>query len=158
MIPSFKLFKESRNLNEGSDAFKKWKRKNVTIRGMAEVGVENGGSQMLGAGLYTAALSNKDLSKKFGKVYFVVNSIPKNPKIFDTLNSWEIWSQRNLFFKNFKDRREFEKNTTIEKEMQKLGYDGVIIKGREMVNYTPKDVLYFEDDRELENYFDSIIA
>ena len=46
----------------------KWKRKNVSFRGMGEVGVENGGSAALGAGLYTAALSNKRMAREYGTV------------------------------------------------------------------------------------------
>lgn len=37
--------------------------------------------------------------------------------------------------------------------MLKLGYDGIIIKGREMVNYKPKDILYFKNEDELKNWF-----
>ena len=34
----------------------KWKRKNVTIRGMQDMGKENGGMGRFGRGLYTASI------------------------------------------------------------------------------------------------------
>ena len=40
-----------------------WKRKNVTIRGVKQIGEENNAGAMLGRGLYTAFLSNKSLAK-----------------------------------------------------------------------------------------------
>jgi len=52
----------------------------------------------------------------------------------------------------------FEENTTIEDEMQKLGYDGLVIKGREMVNYNPPDdVKYFETERQLMMYYEDFV-
>jgi len=154
-------------IKENSRAdYLKWKRKNVTLRGMSDIGQENGGSAILGRGLYTAFLSNKSMAKGYGDVYFVVNAIPKNPKIFNTLNDWEIWFYNNLVYsysklkgKSFPDKRDFFESTTIENELQKLGYDGVVIKGREMVNYAPPDnVLYFRTEYELENYYNTVIA
>lgn len=150
------------SLNEAFDSeYKSWKRKNVTIRGVKEMGQENNAGAMLGAGLYTAALSNKSLAREYGKVYFVVGAIPKKPKVFNTLNEWEIWFYNTLvaqFSKekgsNFPDKRIFNSSTTIEKEMQKLGYDGIIIKGREMVNFSPGEVLYFSNENELFDYYD----
>ena len=56
----------------------RWKRQNVTIRGIQELGKENNGMASFGQGLYTAALSNKELARKYGKVYFVVGAIPKH--------------------------------------------------------------------------------
>lgn len=152
-------------LKEAFDSdYKSWKRKNVTIRGVREMGQENNAGAMLGSGLYTAALSNRDLAKKYGKVYFVVGAIPKNPKVFNTLNDWEIWFYNTLVYqfskakgKEFPDKRDFNAETTIESEMQKLGYDGIIIKGREMVNFTPGDVLYFENENQLSDYYDDNI-
>ena len=47
----------------------------------------------------------------------------------------------------------FNDNTTIEDAVQELGYDGICIKGREMVNFKPKDVKYFETEEELKDYF-----
>lgn len=141
-----------------------WKRKNVTIRGVSNgVGDENGAGAMLGLGLYTAFLSNKQLAKKYGKVYFVVNAIPKNPKIFNTLNDWETWFYNTLVFKfskeqgkEYPDKRDFYTHTTIEAEMQKLGYDGIVIKGREMVNFIPKDVMYFDNEIQLMDYYENL--
>jgi len=143
----------------------KWKRNNVSYRGMREKGIENGGSAILGNGLYSAALSNKSMAKGYGKLYFVVNAIPKNPLKFQSLNSWEIWFYNNLVYayskakgKEFPDKRDFNANTTIEDEIQKLGYDGVIISGREIVNYKPENVLYFETEDEVKNYYNSNIT
>ena len=151
-------------LYENFSDYRNWKRNNVTLRGISGNLDEpngNGRSGMLGDGLYTAPLSYKALAKQYGEVYFVVNGKPKNPKIFQNLNSWEIWFQTVLVSKYspealYPDIREFNKNTTIAKEMIKLGFDGVMIKGREMVNYTPKDVIYFKTEKELENYYINI--
>lgn len=91
--------------NEAYDSqYKSWKRKNVTIRGVKEVGEENNSGAMLGRGLYTAALSNRELAKQYGTVYFVVGAIPKNPKVFNSLNEWEIWFYNNLVFKYSKEK------------------------------------------------------
>ena len=146
-------------INEGSDpGFLKWKRKNVTIRGMKETGKENGAGAAFGDGLYTAFLSNKALAKQYGEVSYVLNAIPKKPKVVDNWNSAEIFIQNlvNDYCKeNGKkyDTTYFYKNTTIAKEMLKRGLDGLVIKGREMVNYKPEDVKYFNNDWSLENYY-----
>lgn len=141
--------------------YKKWKRQNVTLRGMREVGQENEAGAMLGRGLYSAALSNRSLAKEYGTVHFAVNARPKNPKKFNTLNDWEIWFYNNLVYnyskakgKEFPDKRDFNASTTIEKEMQKLGYDGIEIVGREMVNFKPSDVVYFRTEDELRDYYE----
>lgn len=143
-------------------AYLRWKRKNVSYRGVNEDAPRedgtNGGGALLGRGLYTAALSNKKMSRQYGTVYFVINAVPKNPKVLNTLNDWEIWAQDNLFTKyskdRFPDRRKFDENTTIEAEMQKMGYDGVIIIGREMVNYDPPgNVTYCRDESQVEAYW-----
>lgn len=138
----------------------KWKRENVSFRGMQETGVQNGGSAMLGRGLYSAALSNKSMAKGYGKLHFAVNAIPKKPIKFKSLNDWEIWFYNTLVFnyskalgKEFPDKRDFNAKTTIEAEIQKMGYDGVIIIGREYVNYKPENVLYFNDEKELKDYY-----
>ncbi len=144
----------------------KWKRKNVTIRGVKEAGEENGGGDMLGKGLYTAALSNKDLAKQYGKIYFVVGAKPKTPKVFNTLNQWELWFYNTLVYayskkkgKEYPDKRDFNSSTTIEKELLKLGYDGIEITGREMVNFTPSnDIRYFSNEYELEDYYETYIS
>jgi hypothetical protein len=143
----------------------KWKRKNVTIRGVKNVGEENNAGAMLGRGLYSAFLSNKSLAKDYGNVYFVLGAIPKKPKVFNTLNDWQIWFYNTLVHKyskengkEYPDKRDFNANTTIEDEMLKLGYDGIVIKGREMVNFTPKEneISYFKNENELKNYYFSI--
>lgn len=141
-----------------------WKRRNVTYRGMKEIGQPNSTSSgVLGRGLYVTPPSNKSMSKQYGTVYLAVNGRPKHPKVFNTVNQWEIWSQNYLFYpyskalgKNYPDRRDFDQHTTIEDAMQKLGYDGIEIKGREMVNYKPENVMFFRTERELMVYFDSL--
>ncbi len=143
----------------------KWKRKNVTIRGVAEIGEENNAGAMLGRGLYTASLSNKQMAKQYGDIYFVLNGKPKNPKVFNTLNEWEIWFYNTLVYnysrkngKDYPDRRDFDKNATIEGEVIKMGYDGIEIKGREMVNFTPPDnVIYFKNEIQLYNYWETVV-
>jgi hypothetical protein len=43
--------------------------------------------------------------------------------------------------------------------MMRLGYDGLVIQGREMVNYDPpEDVLYFETENELIGYYEDVIS
>lgn len=134
--------------------YKRWKRKNVTIRGMREIGQENNSGAMLGRGLYSASLSNRALAKQYGKVYFVLNARPKNPKQFRDLNQWEIWFQQNLLKPFNFSRRKFEAATTIEAEMLKLGYDGIEIVGREMVNFNPpENIMYFSSEDELRAYY-----
>ena len=125
-----------------------WKRKNVTVRGIADNRNEdNNGLARFGQGLYTAALSNISMARKYGKLYYVVNAIPKTPKIFNDTNLAEIWLQGNI------------RGDSISKEMLEMGYDGLIVKGREMVNYAPPDdVLYFENERGLEMYYDNQVA
>ena len=39
--------------------------------------------------------------------------------------------------------------------MLKFGYDGLIIKGRELVNYKPEDIQYFKSEDELKEYFEN---
>lgn len=138
--------------------YKKWKRANVTIRGMQELGQHNGvGSITLGAGLYSAALGNREMASKYGKVHFAVNAKPKHPLVFDSINRWEIWEQQFVYKTlGFTDMRDFGKVSSIEKELMKLGYDGVIIKGREMVNYTPENVMYFQNERQLMDYYENL--
>jgi len=158
-----KVFSTNESFNQSE--YLKWKRKNVTIRGMQEAGVENGGSAILGRGLYSAALSNNSMAKGYGTVHFVVNAIPKKPIIFNTLNDWEIWFYNTLVFgyskalgKDYPDKRDFNAKTTIEDEVQKLGYDGVIVKGREMVNYKPENVMYFKNENQLQDYYRYVIV
>ena len=155
----------SNNINEDDNHvnYLKWKRQNVTIRGMQEMGKENNGMASFGQGLYTAALGNKELARKYGKVYFVVGAIPKHPKIVNTWNDAEIFVQNvvMLYGKEngiddyFDAKRDFDTETNVRDQMLKLGYDGLVIKGREMVNYTPDDnIRYFNNENELINYFE----
>lgn len=140
------LIKETKVFNNAQ--FKQWKRKNVTLRGIADnadnFGVEgNNNGAMLGKGLYIAYLSNKALAKQYGKVAYLVNAKPLNPKKFQYLNDFEVFTQK------------FPKGSELEVEFQKLGYDGVDIVGREIVNYKPNEenIIYFYSDRQLENHF-----
>ena len=155
-----------KSINEFNSTFNKteylsWKRKNVTIRGMKDSSQPNNAGNMLGKGLYTTFLSNKSMTKQYGDTYFVVNAYPKKPKVFNTLNEWEIWFQNNLVFKyskklgkEYPDIRDFNNSTSIEEEMMNLGYDGIIIKGREIVNFKPSDdVKYYKTENELINHY-----
>lgn len=153
-------------VEESRQDYLRWKRKNVSLRGLREENqTENGGMAMLGQGLYTAYLSNRQLAREYGKVYFVLNGVPKKPIVFNTLNDWEIWSYNTLIY-NWCIKNGFEpssntfyKHTNLRDEIMKLGYDGVAIKGREMVNYTPPDnVIYFENEYQLENYYDHVVG
>jgi len=151
------VFTEEFNKND----YLKWKRKNVTYRGIKSFGKDNEVYGSFGKGLYTAPLSNKAMAKTYGDLYFVVNAIPKKPKIVNSLNDAEIVRQglvANFCKKNNVDYNLsfFEKNTSMDKEMLKLGFDGLIIKGREMVHYNPKDILYFKTEEELINYYNSV--
>jgi hypothetical protein len=150
-----------KSLNESFEVYSKWKRKNVTLRGIKELGKENEVYGSYGKGLYTVPLSNKGMAKQYGDVYFIVNAIPKTPKVVDSLNNAEIFRQNlvNNFCKKHGKNYSltfFEENTSIKDEMLKLGYDGLIIKGREMVNYTPQDIKYFKTEYELERYYESL--
>lgn len=140
----------------------KWKRKNVTLRGVKESGKENSAGARFGSGLYTAFLSNKKMAKGYGKVYFVLNAIPKHPKVVQDANMAEIFLQQLI--NNWSKERgmsynpdKFFKETDIRSEMLRNGYDGLVIRGREMVNYDPPDnVVYFEHEYQLRNYYDTI--
>ena len=149
-------------LNENNLTYQRWKRKNITLRGMREAGVDNGVYPTFGKGLYTTPLSNKAMAKQYGEVFFVLNGIPKNPKVVNTLNDAEIMVQKlvNNFctMHNQKySRIFFDENTTVEDEMLKLGYDGLIIKGREMVNYKPDNIKYFRTEIGLQDYFERLV-
>ena len=149
-------------LFENINDYSKWKRKNVTLRGMKSIGVDNGVWGSFGRGLYTVPLGNKSMAKEYGDVYFVVNAIPKNPKVVNGMNNAELWRQ-DLVEKFCKAHGVdysvgfFEKHTSIEKEMLKLRYDGFVIKGREMVNYAPENIKYFRTEDDLKNHFESEI-
>ena len=142
----------------------RWKRKNVTIRGVQELGKENNGMAFFGQGLYTAALGNRELARKYGKVYFVVGAIPKHPKIVQNWNMAEVFMQQvvmnygkeNGINDYFDAKRDFDSKTNVRDEMLRLGYDGLIISGREMVNYTPDNdnIRYFENENQLMQYYE----
>ena len=107
------------------------------------------------------------MAKQYGKVYFVLGAIPKNPKVFDNVNNAEIFLQKLQYDYCKKNDPNFDgfyfnyfyETTSIKDEMIKLGYDGLVIKGREMVNYTPDNnkIKYFENIRQLEMYFEDFI-
>lgn len=141
----------------------KWKRKNVTLRGSNNFDYTspNGGFAAFGSGLYTATLSNAQLAKKHGTLFFVVGAIPKHPKVVNSWNGAELFMQdlivkygkKHNIDNYFDAKKHFEKNTSIKDEMIANGYDGLIIKGREMVNYTPGDVKYFRTEEGLKDYY-----
>ena len=142
-------------------AYLKWKKANVTYRGMKKLGRDNEVYGSFGKGLYTATLSNKAMAKTYGNLYFVVNAIPKKPKIVNSLNDAEIVRQgliASFCKKNNVDYSPsfFENNTSMDVEMLKLGFDGLIIKGRELVHYEPKNVEYFKTEDEVKSYYDSL--
>lgn len=138
----------------------KWKRANVTYRGMREIGQENGGGAKLGEGLYSACLSNRSMARHYGDVRFAVNAAPKRPYKARDINSWEIFEQ-GLVDKFCaaagveRDVRYFNARTSVKKELMKLGYDGVVIPGREMVNYIPDmdKVKYYRTETEVEDHW-----
>ena len=138
-------------------AYLSWKRKNVTIRGIGK----NYGGEMLGRGLYSAFLSNRVLAKQYGDVVFVLGGYPERPLVFGGLNEWEIWSQR-LKIKFAKegghDYRDYSKYRDLTEDIMALGYDGVVIRGREMVNYVPKNVMFFDNEFELEKFYEENVA
>lgn len=150
-------------LNESDDGYSKWKRKNVTLRGIKELGSSNKVYGSFGKGLYTVPLSNRAMAKQYGKVYFVVNAIPKNPMVVNSLNNAELLRQKLIAEFCKKNNQSysssfFEANTSMEIEMIALGYDGLIIKGREMVNYKPENIKYFENEDQLYNAYISLYA
>lgn len=155
------IFNFADYLNENKDSeYLKWKRKNVTLRGMKDrYSVDNDGMAKYGSGLYTAFLGNRAMANQYGKVYFVVNAIPKKPKILYSTNEAEMFLQQLVtdYCKEHNVPRSnyyFSDNTNIATEMKKLGHDGLVIKGREMVNYNPpSDVQYFEDEEGLYSYY-----
>lgn len=139
----------------------KWKRKNVTIRGIREAGSYNGGGARFGDGLYTAFLSNKKLAKEFGKVYFVLGAKPKHPKVVPNTSEAEVFQYNEIIIpylrKHGLEERssEFYKHTDLKTEMLNNGYDGLVITGREMVNYTPdeNEIRYFSNEYQLMQYY-----
>ncbi len=102
------------------------------------------------------------MARQYGDVYFLVNAIPKKPKVVSSLNIAEIFLYEVK--KNFCEEHNqeystsfFNQHTDIRTEMLKLGYDGLIVKGREMVNYAPKDVIYFQTEKQLIEYYESFV-
>jgi hypothetical protein len=157
----FNIIKEEADKVFNQKEYLKWKLENVTLRGMKELGKENEVYGSFGKGLYTAYLSNYAMAKQYGTVYFAVGARPKKPKIVNSLNEAEIFRQ-NLIFDFCKKYGKkylpsfFEENTSMEDEMLNLGYDGFVIKGREMVNYKPGKVDYIKyskDEYYLKNYY-----
>jgi hypothetical protein len=77
---------------------------------------------------------------------------------------WENWFYYNLVTDFSKEKgtgnpdpRDFHSQTTVEDEMVKRGYDGIIIKGREIVNFKPpSNVMYFSNERQLVNYYEQV--
>lgn len=156
---------EINNFNRAE--YLRWKRQNVTIRGMQELGKENNGMASFGQGLYTAALGNRELARKYGKVYFVVGATPKHPKVVNSWNDAEIFLQqvvaqygKKIGINDYFDaKRDFDTKTNVREEMLKLGYDGLVIRGREMVNYTPDEnkIRYFENENQLIQYYEDFV-
>ena len=146
-------------------AYLRWKRANVTLRGVRDQndnGSHNGVFGSFGKGLYTAFLSNKGLAREYGSVKFVVGAIPKRPKTVQDRNAAEILVQGLVddFCKEHGERHDrafFDGKTTVEDEMAKRGFDGLVIRGREMVNYVPGEVLYFSTERQLESYYETCV-
>jgi len=150
--------------------FKKWRKANVTYRGTREDnpwpldGIDEYEGKF-GKGLYTTPLSNKTMTKDYGKTWLIVGAIPQNPKKFRSINDAEIWLQQYAI-KNGEGNddldklRDFWKKHTIADEMVKSGYDGIEISGREMVLFNPvKDKLRaFETERQLEMWYDDFFA
>src|SRR5574343_506581 len=54
-LESFRKFLKQYNITENSSNYLKWKRKNVSYRGVKSIGVDNGVYGSFGKGLYTAA-------------------------------------------------------------------------------------------------------
>ncbi len=146
---------------DADQGFKQWQKEHLVYRGADEVlDGEGDGGGMLGRGLYTVPPSNKAAAKQYGQVRLVVNARPKNPKVFRDLNEWQIWAQNNLYPKDAKgrpDKREFNRTSTIEAAMQKLGFDGIEIKGREIVNFAPGNEMYFATEDQARQYYNSAV-
>lgn len=154
------------SINEAMSAeFKKWRKANVTYRGSQKDTPFEGITKydgVMGRGLYSTPISNKSMAKGYGKLFIMVGAIPKNPVVVDSINAWEMFEQKlimKVLKTDFPDKREFNKKHKIDEELVKLGYDGVIIKGREMVLYNPNpdEIEYFESEDELEKYYETSV-
>lgn len=160
MLYNYNLFLE--NTSSHAD-YLKWKRKNVTLRGMKELGKENGVAARFGDGLYQAYLSNMRFAKTYGDVYFVVNGRGKKPKVVQSPNYAEIFIQNviNAYNKehNIERYSDFYKHTDVKTEVLKLGYDSLEISGVEMVNYAPDmdKIKFFKTESELQQYYYNVI-
>ena len=121
--------------------FLAWKRKNISLRGVQELGKENGVFGSFGTGLYTAFLSNKVLANQYGNVYFVLGGKPLNPLKFQGWNAAEIYRQN---FDNWED---------MKTDILKKGFDGIAIQGREYCKYKEINPLYFKTEKELFEYY-----
>jgi len=175
--------KESKVTNEGKvitfvveamdPNYKKWRKANVTYRGTREDnpwpldGIDEYEGKF-GKGLYTTPLSNKAMTKDYGKTWLIVGGIPKNPIKFRSINDAEIWFQQYAV-KNGKGADDIDKirnfwsgksGRTIDSEMTKQGYDGVLISGREMVLFNPdkEKLRAFETERQLEKWYDDFFS
>lgn len=142
--------------------YRKWRKSHVSYRGSKEENPLDGIDEydgVMGKGLYTTALSNKSMAKGYGTRWIMVNAIPQKPLVFKSINGWEIWLQKlmmDVLNSDTPNQNKFFEKTTIEDEVKKLGYDGVIITGREMVLYDPndKDVRFFKTEREVEDWYE----
>ncbi len=144
--------------------YRKWRKANVSYRGTKADSPLDGVNEydgVMGKGLYTTPLSNKSMAKGYGTMYIMVGAIPKKPLMMRSINDWEIWSQKMMAKANGDpsgpaNQNKFFKNHTIEDEVQKLGYDGVIITGREMVLYDPDnhDIRFFKTESEVEDWYE----
>lgn len=149
--------------NKTIEEYSKWKRKNVTLRGMKQTGVDNGVVGSWGKGYYTVPLSNRAMAKQYGDVYFIVNAIPQKPKIVNSVNDAEIL-RYELIEKFCKDNGlekhhfpfYYENGRSMEKDLLEMGYDGFVIKGREMVHYKPENIKVFKTEIGLKEYYESL--
>jgi homoserine trans-succinylase len=103
------------------------------------------------------------MAKGYGDVYLVLNAKPLKPVVVNNVNEAEIYLQGLVtdYCKKHGQPRSlsyFEDNTSYEEEIMKKGFDGMVIKGREMVNFKPgKNVKYFKTDQELYDYWQDYI-
>jgi hypothetical protein len=146
--------------------YAKWKKDNVTLRGIKTLGKDNNVNGLWGRGLYTVPLSNKSMAKQYGDLYFVVNARPKNVKIVSDISRAEEFMyslyleycrKHNYLETDYDDvKKYFTQNTDIATEMIENGFDGFEIKGREIVHYKPEHLFYFKNEDELISHFNSL--
>jgi len=168
-----KLKTISQVLNEAMDPnYRKWRKNNVSYRGSRKDDPLDGIDEYdgkFGKGLYSTPSSNKTMTKDYGTRFILVGAVPSNPLKFRNVNEAEIWLQQ-MMIRVMKERkkgeddidslRNFHKYSSIEKEVTKLGYDGIMIVGREMVLFNPKerDVKVFKTEKQLEMWYDDFHA